>query len=91
MGDDFASRPPQIEKLYEGDPHLRHHESDLLLRWNRMMKVESAIISSEGGLADFAESYRHYGIVQMENGDVEVLATIVLRRAMQFVAVVTCQ
>lgn len=76
MGDEFPSRPPQIDRLFEGDPYLKHHESDILLRWNRMVKLESAITSSEGGLAEFAESYRHYGIVQMENGDVEVTAVL---------------
>lgn len=67
-----ATRPPLLEKLYEGDPYLRDHETDLLLRWNRMAKLQSAITSNEGGLGEFACSYRHYGIVQMENGDVEV-------------------
>ena len=72
MGDECSTRPPNIEKLFEGDPYLRHHESDLLLRWNKMIKMESAITSSEGGLAEFARGYRRYGIVQQENGDVEV-------------------
>lgn len=75
MGDECAGRPPQIEKLYEGDPYLKQHESDLLLRWDKMTKIESAIISSEGGLAEFANNYRHYGIVQMKNGDVEVCSS----------------
>ncbi len=72
MDNEPLSRPPQMEKLFEGDPYLRDHESDLLLRWNRLVKLESAIISSEGGLEEFAQSYRRYGIVQMQNGDVEV-------------------
>ena len=70
MGD--QERPPHLEKLFEGDSYLRHHESDLLLRWNRMVKIESSITASEGSLAEFAEGYKQYGIVQMKNGDVEV-------------------
>lgn len=69
---DDSSRPPQIEDLFNGDPYLKSHESDILLRWNRMTRLELALKSSEGSLAEFAESYRNYGIVQMENGDVEV-------------------
>lgn len=68
------SKPPQLGKLLEADPYLKLHESDLLLRWNRMMKLESSITSNEGGLTKFAQSYKHYGIVQMKNGDVEVSA-----------------
>lgn len=67
-----VQKPPLMEKLFEGDPYLRHHEPDLLLRWNKMLKLESAISSAEGGLAEFARSYKNYGIVQMQNGDVEV-------------------
>lgn len=69
-----SSRPPEIDRLFDGDPYLKNHESDLLLRWNKMVKMESAITSSEGGLAEFARSYRQYGIVQKQNGDVEVSA-----------------
>ena len=69
---DVLSKPPQLGKLLEADPYLKLHESDLLLRWNRMVKLESSITSSEGGLTKFAQSYKHYGIVQMKNGDVEV-------------------
>lgn len=72
MDGESSTRPPNIDKLFEGDPYLKHHESDLLLRWNKMVKMESAITSSEGGLAVFAHGYRHYGILQQENGDVEV-------------------
>ena len=67
-----VQKPPLLEKLFEGDPYLRHHESDLLLRWNKMLKLESAISSAEGGLAELAQSYKSYGVVQMQNGDVEV-------------------
>ena len=70
MGD--QEKPPLLEKLFEGDSYLKQHESDILLRWNRMAKIESDIKASEGSLAEFAEGYKHYGIVQMKNGDVEV-------------------
>ena len=73
MDNEFVGRPPQIEKLYQDDPYLKNHETDLLIRWNQMTKLESSIISAEGGLSEFAGSYRRYGIIQMENGDVEVL------------------
>ena len=73
MGDEeVISKPPLLDQLYEGDSYLKHHESDLLLRWNRMTKLESTIIASEGDLAEFAASYKNYGIVQKENGNVEV-------------------
>ena len=70
MGD--QTKPPQLEKLFEGDSYLRQHETDIVLRWNRMTKIESDIVASEGSMAEFAESYKRYGIVQMDNGDVEV-------------------
>lgn len=66
------SRPPELDKLFEGDPYLRAHESDLLLRWGRFAHLERSLETNEGGLAQFAYSYKHYGIVQRENGDVEV-------------------
>ena len=66
------SRPPELDKLFEGDGYLRTHESDLLLRWNRFSQLERSLEASEGGLAQVAFSYKQYGIVQRENGDVEV-------------------
>ena len=71
------SRPPELDKLFEGDGYLRTHESDLLLRWNRFAHLESSLETNEGGLAQFAYSYKHYGIVQRENGDVEVSEIII--------------
>ena len=65
-------RPPLLEKLFEGDSYLRNFESDILLRWKRMKKIESSISTSEGSLAAFAKSYKQCGIVQMKSGDVEV-------------------
>lgn len=70
------SRPPELEKLFEGDGYLRAHESDLLLRWNKFTQLERSLEANEGGLAQFAFSYKHYGIVQRENGDVEVSVTM---------------
>ena len=68
----IESRPPELDKLFEGDPYLRAHESDLLLRWNRFSQLESSLEANEGGLTQFAFSYKQYGIVQRDNGDVEV-------------------
>ena len=66
------SHPLEMDKLFEGDPYLRAHESNLLLRWNRFTQLERSLENNEGGLAQFAFSYKHYGIVQRENGDIEV-------------------
>ena len=66
------SRPPEFDKLLEDDGYLRTHESDLLLRWNRFSQLESSLVANEGGLAQFAFNYKQYGIVQRDNGDVEV-------------------
>ena len=68
----MESRPPELDKLFEGDGYLRTHESDLLLRWNKFTQLERSIEANEGGLAQVAFSYKQYGIVQRENGDVEV-------------------
>jgi hypothetical protein len=76
MANEVLDSPPNLDKLFDGDPYLKEHKSDLLLRWNRMTKMESAIISSEGGLTEFASSYKQYGIVQKQNGDVEVHANL---------------
>ncbi len=72
MAEKSTIRPPSIENLFEGDPHLKPHEPDLLLRWNKMVQLEAVLNSSEGGLDQFSQSYKHYGIVQQENGDVQV-------------------
>ena len=64
--------PPYFDKLLEADPNLKEYENDLILRWNKMAELESAFSAEKGGLAEFAESYKNYGIVQMENGNVEV-------------------
>ncbi len=66
------SRPPQLEKLFEGDGYLRTHESDILFRWRKFHGMEQQLIEKEGGLNKFAEGYKDYGIVQKENGDVQV-------------------
>lgn len=63
-------RPPELEKLFEGDGYLRDFESDLLFRWRKFRAIEKELIEHEGGLATFAEGYKHYGIVQRENGDI---------------------
>ena len=72
LPDGAMARPPELEKLFEDDPYLKYHESDLLLRWRRFRAIESKLIAHEGGLAKFAEGYKEYGIVQRENGDIQV-------------------
>lgn len=72
----YENRPPELDKLFEGDGYLRTHESDLLLRWNRFAQLERSLETSEGGLTQFAFSYKQYGIVQRENGDVEVSESV---------------
>ena len=70
MGD--QDKPPLLDKLFEGDSYLKHYESDIILRWRRMAKIESDVKAGEGSLAKFAESYRQYGIVQKKSGIIEV-------------------
>lgn len=67
-----SGKPPQVEKLFQDDPYLRQYEADILMRWKRMVKLESDLESHEGSLAKFAEGYKNYGVVQKENGDVVV-------------------
>lgn len=66
------SRPPELEKLFEGDGYLRTYESDILFRWRKFNELERELAEKEGGLNQFAEAYRDCGIVQKENGDVQV-------------------
>ena len=66
-------KPPRFDKLFQDDPYLKDFESDLLLRWNKLVKLESAFDNGEGGLAEFAKGFKQYGIVQERNGDVKVI------------------
>ncbi len=66
------SRPPQLDKLFEGDGYLRTYESDILFRWRKFHGLEQQLIEKEGGLSKFAEGYKDYGIVQKSGGDVQV-------------------
>ena len=65
-------RPPDLERLYEGDKLLREYESDILQRWQRFRDWESRVSEGEGGLAQFARAYADWGIVQRASGDVTV-------------------
>lgn len=65
-------KPPHIDRLFEGDPYLKDYEHDISLRWKKMAKLESMLSSEEGGLGEFAKSYKEYGIVQKETGEVKV-------------------
>ena len=65
-------RPPKIDELFEGDPYLRNFESDICYRWQCLSKLESSFAEHEGGLNQFAESYRTRGLVLQENGDIDL-------------------
>ena len=65
-------RPPELEKLLEGDELLRGHEGDLLQRWRRFSALERRVGAAEGGLAEFGLGYRDWGIVQRAGGEVTV-------------------
>ena len=65
-------RPPDLERLYEGDQLLREYEDDILKRWQRFRDLERRITESEGGLAQLALGYRTWGIVQGAGGEVTV-------------------
>ena len=65
-------RPPELETLFQGDELLRSYEGDVLQRWRRYSEWEARIRESEGGLAEFALSYRRWGIVQQPSGEVTV-------------------
>ena len=65
-------RPPDLERLFEGDELLREYESDILHRWKRFRDWESRVSETEGGLTQFACSYADWGIVQRARGEVTV-------------------
>ena len=65
-------RPPELERLFEGDALLRQYEADILQRWGRYRHWERRIGESEGGLAQFARGYEDWGIVQRAGGEVTV-------------------
>ena len=67
------ARPPQLDKLLESDCYLRNYESDIVYRYDRFSNFVSRIKDSETSLAAFADSYKKYGVIQHENGDIEVL------------------
>ena len=64
-------RPPELEKLYEGDPHLRNFEDDLLLRWRKYSNLCREIEKNEGDLGQFSRGYESFGLVQHATGDIE--------------------
>ena len=68
----MAAQPPEFDKLLSDDPYLKTHQDDLLFRWQKYQRMLQVLEDNEGGLEQFSLSYRHYGIVQRENGDVEV-------------------
>ena len=65
-------RPPELERLYEGDELLKEFEEDILYRWRRYRDWERRIAESEGGVAQFARGYEGWGIVQRAGGEVTV-------------------
>ena len=66
------SKPPKLDKLFEDDGYLKPFESDILLRWRRFEKLEGKLREHEGGLESFAEGYKRHGLLQRENGDIEI-------------------
>ena len=66
-------RPPRLDQLFTTDPYLRDFEGDLLLRWKQYSSLRRSIEEAEGSLGGFGLGYRHHGIVQHENGDIEYL------------------
>jgi len=71
-------KPPEIEKLLRDDPYLRQYESDILIRWKKMEKLRTDLEKCEGGLVKFAEGFKDFGVLQKENGDVDVSKNIEL-------------
>ena len=72
MSEPAMERPPELERLFEGDALLRQYEADILQRWGRYRHWERSIGESEGGLAQFALGYKDWGIVQRAGGEVTV-------------------
>ncbi len=71
----MAEQAPEFDKLLTGDPYLRLHQDDLIYRWKKFQEMLKSLEDSEGGLEKFSLSYQHCGIVQKDNGDVEVRAS----------------
>lgn len=65
-------RPPELDKLYAGDPYLRTFESDILYRWQCFSKLDRGFAEHEGGLNEFAAGYKTRGLVQEANGDISL-------------------
>ena len=68
----MSDHAPEFDKLLQGDPYLNLHRDDLVYRWKKYQQMLTALEENEGGLEQFALSYKQCGIVQRENGDVEV-------------------
>lgn len=68
----IMDRPPDLERLYEGDNNLRGYEGDILQRWQRYRDWEKRIITSDRSLAQFALGYQNWGIVQHASGEITV-------------------
>ena len=59
---------PDLEKLFGLDPYLRPHENEIRRRYRNLNNIVHAITEREGGLQNFARSYKTYGIhVQTDN------------------------
>ncbi|EDQ91684.1 uncharacterized protein MONBRDRAFT_17492 [Monosiga brevicollis MX1] len=54
--------PPQFTQLLERDKHLRPHKHFVIERYSRFRRALKSLKEHEGGLAEFAKSYRRYGL-----------------------------
>ena len=68
----MMDRPPELDKLFEGDGYMRDFEGDIVSRWRKFSSILKNIETHEGGLTSFAEGYKHMGIVQRNDGTIDV-------------------
>jgi 1,4-alpha-glucan branching enzyme len=65
---EVPSKPKNLETIFKKDPLLRHFEKEIVRRHGLMETWLKKIEDSEGGLTNFTEGYKYYGMnVQSDN------------------------
>lgn len=64
---------PKIEDLLNLDPYLRLHEREIRRRYGCLNQIIEGLDKTEGGLLEFAKSYKRYGIHAETNNSIRCL------------------
>eukprot|EP00048_Salpingoeca_helianthica_P021922 m.15211 g.15211 ORF g.15211 m.15211 type:complete len:745 (-) comp6629_c1_seq1:438-2672(-) len=60
--------PPELTKMLDMDPYLKPFAARYIRRYDKYAKFIANIDKHEGGLVEFAGSYKRYGLVRTEGG-----------------------